>query len=66
MNRSGRLTLIKTTLSAIPLYTAFNVELPPWLIKSMNKLMKGFLWSGTEAEQRGKMSCFLEQRAATA
>jgi hypothetical protein len=54
MNRSGRLTLIKTTLSAIPLYTAFNAELPPGLTKSMNKLMKGFVWSGTEVEQRRK------------
>jgi hypothetical protein len=51
MNRTGRLTLIKTTLLAMPLYTAINVEIPPWLIKGMTKLMKGFLWSGTEVAQ---------------
>jgi hypothetical protein len=54
MNRTGCLALIKTTLSAIPTYTAISVELPPWLIKGMNKLMKGFLWSGTEVVQKGK------------
>jgi hypothetical protein len=54
MNMSGRLTLVKTTLSTIPLYTPFNVELPPWLIKSMNKMMKCFLWLGIEVVQRGK------------
>jgi hypothetical protein len=52
MNRTGGLTLIKTTLSAMPLYTmTISVELPPWLIKNMAKLMKGFLWSGTEVVQ---------------
>jgi hypothetical protein len=54
MNRSGRLTLVKTTLCAIPLYTAFNVELPPWLLKAMNKLMKDFLWSDTKVVWSGK------------
>jgi hypothetical protein len=28
---SGRLTLIKTTLSAIPIYTLISIALPPWL-----------------------------------
>jgi hypothetical protein len=52
MNKTGHLTLIKTTLSAMPLYTmTISIELPPWLIKNMAKLMKGFLWSGTEVVQ---------------
>jgi hypothetical protein len=54
MNQSGRLTLIKTTLCAIPLYTAFNIKLPSWLLKAMHKLIKGFLWSGMEVVQQGK------------
>jgi hypothetical protein len=29
LHHSGRLTLIKTTLAAIPVYTAISIELPP-------------------------------------
>jgi hypothetical protein len=53
MNKTGRLTLIKTTLTAMPIYTPINLELQIWLLKGMTKLMKGFLWSGTEVEQGG-------------
>jgi hypothetical protein len=34
MHRSGRLTLIKTTLSAIPVYTSISLCLPQWLRKA--------------------------------
>jgi hypothetical protein len=54
MNRTGHLTLIKTALFAIPLDTTISVELHPWLIRGMNKLMKGFLLPGTEVAQKGK------------
>jgi hypothetical protein len=53
MNKTGRLTLIKTTLTAMPIYTPINLELQIWLLKGMTKLMKGFLWSGTEVAQGG-------------
>jgi hypothetical protein len=42
MNQSGRLELIRTTLSAIPSYTSISVGLPAWTIKTMEKLMKAF------------------------
>jgi hypothetical protein len=38
----GRLTLIKTTLSAIPIYTAISIALPPWFLKALRKLMMAF------------------------
>jgi hypothetical protein len=31
MHKSGHLVLVKTTLSAMPIYTAINISLPPWL-----------------------------------
>jgi hypothetical protein len=46
--------LIKMTLSSIPIYTSISVELPPWLLKSLIKLMKAFLWSGFDQVQGGK------------
>jgi hypothetical protein len=45
MHHSGRLTLIKTMLSAILFYTSIRVGLPPWLIRAIQKIMKGFLWN---------------------
>jgi hypothetical protein len=35
MHRSGRLILIRTTLSAMPIYTYISVDLPPWVHKSL-------------------------------
>jgi hypothetical protein len=54
MNRSGRLALIKSTLSATSTHLAINLGLPPWFLKVMEKIMKCFLWSGTDSVQGGK------------
>jgi hypothetical protein len=54
LHRNGRLTLVKTTLAAMPVFTAISVELPPWLPNSMERIMKGFLWAGSEAVHGGK------------
>jgi hypothetical protein len=43
MHQSGRLALIKSTLSAIPIYSSIAFGWPPWMIKSMCKLMSAFL-----------------------
>jgi hypothetical protein len=43
MHQSGRLALIKSTLSAIPIYSSIAFGWPPWMIKSMHKLMSAFL-----------------------
>jgi hypothetical protein len=54
LHRSGRLTLIKTTLAAIPVYTTISIEFPPWLRKAVESILKGFLWDGSEIVQGGK------------
>jgi hypothetical protein len=54
VNKSGWLTLIKSTLSAIPIHTCLVLELPPWFTKEMNRIFKAFLWSGTDVVQGGK------------
>jgi hypothetical protein len=35
LQRSGRLTLIKT-LCAVPVYTSINITLPGWLLKAIS------------------------------
>jgi hypothetical protein len=54
MHRSSHLILVKTTLSAIPMYTSISIGLPRWLIKALQKILKVFLWSSSEVIQNGK------------
>ena len=53
MNRSSRLALTKSTLTAIPIYTAISLCLLPWAISALNKLMKAFVWKGTNVVKGG-------------
>jgi hypothetical protein len=46
--------LIKTTLSAIPVYISICLSLPAWVYKAFRKIMTGFLWTGIEEVQQGK------------
>jgi hypothetical protein len=48
-------SLIKSTLSATTTHLAISLGLPPWMHKALEKIMKGFLWSGTDSVQ-GEMS----------
>jgi hypothetical protein len=54
MNKSGRLVLIKSTLSAIPIHTCLILDMPPWFVKALNKIFKAFLWLGTNVVQGRK------------
>jgi hypothetical protein len=54
MNKSDHLALIKSTLSAIPIHTCLILDMPPWFIKALNKIIKAFLWTGTDVMQGGK------------
>jgi hypothetical protein len=47
MNHSGRLALIRSTLSAMTTHLAISIGLPPWVLKALEKIMKAFLrWHG--------------------
>lgn len=54
MKKSGRLTLVKSTLSAMPIYLTMSNKLPPWAIKQIDSTRGNFLWTGTDAAVRGK------------
>jgi hypothetical protein len=40
----------------VPIHTAISLEFPAWVHKALIKLMRGFLWIGTEVAQGGKCS----------
>jgi hypothetical protein len=54
LHHSGQLTLIKMTLTTTPVYTMISIELPPWLLKTMERIMKTFLGTGTDKVKNGK------------
>jgi hypothetical protein len=51
---SGQLTLIKSMLIAGPIYTMISIKVPAWVRKAMDKIMKAFLWVGSDIIQAGK------------
>jgi hypothetical protein len=54
MHRSSHLTLIKTTLSSIPIYSAISHAFPPWVLKAFTKISISFLWSGSKSTHGSK------------
>jgi hypothetical protein len=54
IHRSGHLVLIKSTMHAIPTYTTISLEIPAWLLKAVEGIMKCFLWSRSKEMQKGK------------
>jgi hypothetical protein len=54
MNLSGRLALIMSMLSVIPIYLSIAMEIPPWVQKALEKIFKAFLWAGSDVVHGGK------------
>lgn len=54
LNRSGHLTLTKSTLRAIPVHISMAIAVSPWAIKVIETLLREFLWCGTDVSSGGK------------
>jgi hypothetical protein len=54
MNESGRFTLVKSTLSAMPIYLAMSDKLPPWVLKRLDNIRRNFFWTGQNFAVRGR------------
>jgi hypothetical protein len=46
LDRHGRLTLVNSVLSSIPVHFLTVFQIKKWAIKQINKIMRGFLWKG--------------------
>jgi hypothetical protein len=54
LHHSGRLALIKSTLTVIPIYTTISLGFPQWLLKGLQKICKAFLWTRSDLVQNNK------------
>jgi hypothetical protein len=43
---AGRATLVKAVLSSILIYHQIVLHCPKWVIRAIEKIMRGFLWKG--------------------
>ena len=50
----GHATLVKTTLSAIPVHTSICCALSPWAIKEIDRRRRAFLWARADTVTGGK------------
>jgi hypothetical protein len=46
LNLAGRTTLVRFVLSVIPIYLLIAIKIPKWVIKSIDKIRREFLWKG--------------------
>ncbi|KAJ4771274.1 RNA-directed DNA polymerase (reverse transcriptase)-related family protein [Rhynchospora pubera] len=53
LSRAGRLTLVCSVLSSIPIFFMSVFKLPSWVIKSLDKLRRSFLWGRSGSSNRG-------------
>jgi hypothetical protein len=54
MSKAGRVTLTKTTLSAISVHVSIMVVVSPWIIKLIEKIQRAFIWTGSETTNGGQ------------
>lgn len=57
LNLAGRTTLVWFVLSTIPVYLLIAMNVPKWVIKSIDKLRRGFIWKGRKEVNEG--SCLV-------
>lgn len=54
LNEAGRCTLVRSTLSAIPVHVSIVLCLSPWAIREIDRRRRAFLWSGSETVAGGR------------
>lgn len=53
LQRSGRLILVRAVLTAISLHILIAIDAPRWIIKAIDKIRRGFLWTGRQDVRGG-------------
>jgi hypothetical protein len=59
ISRSGRETLVKSILSAMPTFFMSIFKLPRWAIIKIDKFRRGFFWKGHDWNIRGCGHCLV-------
>jgi hypothetical protein len=54
MSRAGRATLAKVALPAILVHILIAVKVSPWILRAIDKLCWGFIWTGSDSASGGK------------
>jgi hypothetical protein len=53
MNKTGRLALVRSVLSAIPVHQLLAFAHPKKTLKQLKKIQRGFLWAGRAVANGG-------------
>jgi hypothetical protein len=56
MTKIGRKILVQSMLTSMLIYMLMAIDLPPWAIKAVDKIRRGFLWKGRRDVQGGHCS----------
>ncbi|KAM0926911.1 hypothetical protein ACQ4PT_003070 [Festuca glaucescens] len=59
IGREGRLSLIKSVVTAKPVHQLLVAEAPAWLLEEITKCMRAFFWAGKNQVHGGAMSGFM-------
>lgn len=66
MNKAGRRVLVEFVMTATIIYLAMALDLPPWAVKDMEKICRGFLWRGRMDAKGGSLSaCMAKGHSVT-
>lgn len=54
LNEAGRTTLVRSTLSAIPVHLSIVLCLSSWAVEAIDRRRRAFLWSGSDSVAAGR------------